>query len=94
MYIVMDISSNNYRSYIDLWRQKIYQGTGVFARMHQPLEAMRALHMAALPNKFQAIRGLHGVQIAELQSAADLRGKGLKTTDDWWRVRTSQQNDV
>jgi hypothetical protein len=43
---------------------------------------MRALHMAALPNKFQAIRRLHGVQIAELQSAADLRGKGLSLTDD------------
>jgi hypothetical protein len=48
---------------------------------------MRALHMAALPNKFQAIRRLHGVQIAELQSAADLRGKGLSLTDDWWLVR-------
>ena len=68
-----------------------HRGTGVFAGMHQPLEAMRALHMAALPNQFQAIRRLHGVQIAELQSAADLQRKGLKV----WRLMTSspkQQN--
>ena len=72
----MSIGDSHY-SHLIPFLCTLTRGTGVFARVHQPFEAMRALHMAALPNEFHAIRGLHGVQIAELQSAADLRRKGL-----------------